>query len=68
MSDALWVEAAALVSHSAFGKLECDFGAAAELETQAMDFTFPMTLEYGCDVSGVVFTHQRWKQFYPLER
>ena len=27
------MEAAVLVSHSAFGKLECDFGVAAKLKT-----------------------------------
>ena len=54
-----------MVSHSAFGKLECDFGAAAELETQVMDFTFPMTLEYGCDVSGVASTTNGGNNFIP---
>ena len=59
------MEAAVLVSHSAFGKLECDFGAAAELETQVMDSTFPMTLDHGCDVSGVELSTNGGNNFIP---
>ena len=45
-----------MVSHSAFRKLECDFGVAAKLKIQTVDLTFPMSLEHGCDVSGVVLS------------